>query len=60
MAGLGLGGGGASHVAPSETTGLVGTSWYIAPEILGGWASYDAKVRAAQGGLWRGGGFFVL
>lgn len=49
MAGLGLGGGGASHVAPSETTGLVGTSWYIAPEILGGWASYDAKARVGGG-----------
>lgn len=29
---------------PSEKTGLVGTSWYISPEIANGWASYDEKV----------------
>lgn len=31
--------------APSERTGLCGTSWYMAPEIANGWARYDEKVR---------------
>lgn len=28
----------------SDTTGVCGTSYYISPEIVNGWASYDEKV----------------
>jgi serine/threonine protein kinase/histidyl-tRNA synthetase len=35
----------ASQVPPaSDASGLVGTSFYISPEILQGWASYNEKV----------------
>ncbi len=38
--------GAAMHTSlPSERTGIIGTSWYIAPEIVDGWASYDEKAR---------------
>ncbi|PSC69649.1 putative serine threonine-kinase GCN2 isoform B [Micractinium conductrix] len=41
----GLGGpAAAASILFSDTTGLVGTSYYISPEIREGWASYDAKV----------------
>jgi len=33
-----------SDLPLSERTGIIGTSFYIAPEILEGWASYDEKV----------------
>jgi translation initiation factor 2-alpha kinase 4 len=36
--------GGAASAQLSEPTGLVGTSYYISPEISQGWASYDARV----------------
>ena len=42
--GGGGGGGLGGSALLSDTTGLVGTSYYISPEIREGWASYDAKV----------------
>ena len=33
-----------ANASISELTGIIGTSYYISPEIANGWASYDDKV----------------
>ena len=34
----------ASTALPTEASGVLGTSFYISPEIANGWPQYDAKV----------------
>jgi hypothetical protein len=39
------GGNGLGNTMHSERTGVIGTGYYISPEIANGWATYDHKAR---------------